>query len=152
MEEYKIRRVEKKDVERIWEIRNHPLVRKCSGSSEIIDLERHKNWFHDKYFENKNNFCYVLSNGINLAGYCRFDYSEEGKAQIVSIAIDPENQSRGLGTQLLSQSLKKLKDKQNISVLAEVKKNNIASTKLFEKNGFEKCREDEENYYYLKRL
>lgn len=150
MEEYKIRKVEEKDVEKIWEIRNHPLIRKNSGNSELITLQNHKEWFHNKYFKNKNNFCYVLCNEINLAGYCRLDYSEEEKAYIVSIAIDPENQSRGLGTRLLSQSLEKMKNKQNILVLAEVKKDNIASIKLFERNAFKKYREDEENYHYQK--
>lgn len=152
MDEYKIKKVKEGDAERIWEIRNHPSIRKNSGNSEFISLEKHKQWFHNKYFEKNNNLCFVLSTETDLAGYCRLDYDEEKKALVVSIAIDPENQSRGLGNQLLSYSLRELKSGQNILVLAEIKKSNAASTKLFEKNDFERYKEDDHNYYYQKRL
>jgi len=150
MEEYKIRKVEEKDIERIWEIRNHEMVRKHSGNQEIISWENHQKWFYKRYFENKNNFCYVLKDKKNIAGYCRFDYDKEEKAYVVSIAINPENQSKGLGSQLLSQSLKKLRNKKNIPVLAEIKKDNATSIKLFERNDFKKYKESKNVCYYWK--
>lgn len=150
MEEYKVDTAKEEDSQRIWEIRNHPSVRKNSVNSEIISFDNHQKWFHERYFENENNFCYALKDEKNTIGYCRFDYDNEEKIYVVSIAIDPENQSKGLGSQLLSQSLKKLRNKKNISVLAEIKKSNTASIELFEKNGFEKYKENENSYYYRK--
>lgn len=152
MEEYTIREVEKKDSKRIWEIRNNPLVRNISGNTEFIAFKDHEKWFNDKYFKNENNYCYILGNKTSLVGYCRLDYNEEKKAYIVSIAINPENHGKGFGIQLLFESLEKLKNIQDCLVLAEVKKDNFASIKLFEKTGFEKYKEEGNNYYYQKKL
>jgi ribosomal protein S18 acetylase RimI-like enzyme len=152
MKEYKLGRAEEKDIETIWAIRNHPLVRKNSGSSSFITLQNHKKWFRDKYFENKNNFCYVLCDGSRPVGYCRFDYNEKERVYIISIARDPENKNRGLGTILLSKSMEKIRYKKNDLVLAEIRKDNIASIKLFEKNGFKKYGESEEVYKYKRDL
>jgi ribosomal protein S18 acetylase RimI-like enzyme len=150
MEEYKIEAVKEEYSQRVWEIRNHSSVRKNSGNSEIISFENHQRWFHKKYFEKENNFCYVLKDKKNIAGYCRFDYDKGEEAYVISIAIDPENQSKGLGSRLLSQSLKKMKNKKKIPLLAEIKKENSASIKLFEKNGFEKYKENKGGFYYRK--
>jgi len=152
MEEYKIIKAEKKDIERIWEIRNYSSVRGKSGNSKIIGLKDHRKWFYGKYSENKNNFCFVLVERNKVIGYCRFDYDEEDSGYVLSIAIDPENQSRGLGSRLLEKSLGALQKIKRGSVLAEVKKDNDASNKLFERNGFKKRKEDENNYYYIKEL
>ena len=152
MEEYEIVVAEKKDAERIWEIRNSPLVREKSGNSEIIELEDHKKWFYGKYFENGNNFCFVLKKEIKTIGYCRFDYDEKHSIYVLSIAINSNNQSRGLGSRLLERSLALLQKMQKGLVLAEVKKDNDVSGKLFERNGFKKQKEDEKNYYYIKEL
>jgi len=148
---WKVGRVEEKDSERVWEIRNHPLVREKSGNPEIIPLENHKKWFCQKYFGDKKNFCYVLGDDKGAVGYCRFDHDEQRNLFVVSIAVDPNHHSKGLGSRLLLQSLEKLKEKSKTGVFAEVKKGNPASARLFEKTGFEKTDEDEENFYFIKK-
>lgn len=148
--EYKLRKTEKKDAEKVWEIRNHDLIRKNSSNSGLISLEDHKKWFLNKYFNKQKNFCYILEDESKMIGYCRLDYDLEEKAYVVSIAVNPEKHGKGLGNFLLSGSLEKLCDDSENIFLAQVKRNNIPSAKLFERNGFKKYKEDEENYYYRK--
>lgn len=145
--DYKIEKAGEKDTKRIWEIRNHPLVRKNSGNTGIISLKNHQEWFKNKYLSNENNFCFIIKdNSENFFGYCRYDFDEKKEMYIISIAMDPEKQGRGLGSLLLSQSLKQVK---KIPILAKIKKNNIASIKLFEKNGFCRGGENHEGFDYL---
>lgn len=155
-EKYNVKKAEKKDCKIIWKIRNHPSVRQNSSNLKAFSFDEHKNWFSNKYFKNKNNFCYVLKNVNYTIGYCRFDYDNKQKTYVISIAINPKNHGKGLGNYLLSQSVDKLKaklkKKADIRLMAEVKKNNISSIKLFERNGFEKNREDKNNYYFQKKL
>lgn len=144
MEDLIIRSVKSEDSERIWQIRNHPLIRQQSGSQEEIPFEKHNLWFKKKYFSGDNNLCFVLEKENKVVGYCRFDSDDKGCC-IISIALDYDHQGKGLGHLLLSESLQKFE--RNIEILATVKKGNIASLKLFQKNNFKLDKEDEENFY-----
>jgi ribosomal protein S18 acetylase RimI-like enzyme len=53
---------------------------------------------------------------------------------------------KGIGTVLLGQSIEQLKTDKPIH--AEVRKHNLASIKIFERNGFKKISGDEKNIYY----
>jgi len=139
------RKAKRQDSKRIWEIRNHPVIRKVSGSSEEFSFDQHDSWFENKYFKDSNNVCYILESDSIVVGYCRFDFNRENDDYIISIALDPNYHGKGLGNLLLSQSLKDFGDGHEI--LAEVKKENIVSLGLFQKNDFELFREDEKNYY-----
>lgn len=167
---YIVRQAEKGDSKRVWQIRNHPLIRKYSNNPESIVLEKHQQWFEDKYFKGQPNYCFVLESRQAMEqgktiGYCRFDltpsnnFSErkiaakqhltgvnkQNNAYVISIALDVDFQGRGLGSFLLSASLKKVKSDK--SVLAEVKKDNMPGLKLFKKNNFEIISQDQERYY-----
>ena len=68
-----------------------------------------------------------------VIGYLRFDLQDD-KLEI-SIALDVNNKSKGLGSYLLSQSLKQHEPTlRKHKIIAEVKQDNIASNKFFEKN------------------
>lgn len=139
-----VRKVKKEDSRRIWEIRNHPISRKNSNSSEEFSFEQHDAWFQDKYFNNKENYCFVLkSDSGQVIGYCRYDI--DNSSYVISIAIDPDNHSKGLGGALLKKSLKEMDIEKDI--LAEIAKSNIPSVKLFKKNSFNIYKEDKKNYY-----
>lgn len=143
---YVIRPVKRKDSKRIWGIRNSPLVRQNSNNSKEIFFVDHNKWFKEKYFSKKNNYCFILEDeNRKVIGYCRFDFSENDNAFIISIALDPDYHRKGLGSFLLAEAIKKLLIKKDI--LAEVKKNNFPSLKLFQKNNFMIYNEDENNYY-----
>ncbi len=132
------------DSRRIWEIRNHPDVRKKSGNSEIIAFNKHDNWFNEKYFVKNDNICYVLTVDNEVAGYCRLDLDKNN--YVISIAVDSAFHGKGLGNFLLNQTLQKYNKSK--SIIADIKKDNIISIKLFERNGFEYFAKDEENFHY----
>lgn len=142
----KVRKAQAEDSKRIWKIRNHPVCRKFSGNSEIIPLANHISWFKKKYFSGQNNYCFVLVNEADqVAGYCRLDFDDENDNYIISIAIDPNYHAQGQGYELLSKTL--IKFKRPKKILAEIKKENIASIKLFQKNNFKVIREDKNNFH-----
>lgn len=143
-----IRRGEINDSKRIWEIRNHPAIRRLSNSAGNILFKEHNAWFKNKYFGDGNNYLFVLEkDSERVIGYCRYDLREAEENYTISIAIDCDYHGKGLGYLLLKNSLRELPVK-NTPITAEIKKNNIASVKIFEKCGFEKIKEDENNFYY----
>ncbi|MFA6551014.1 MAG: GNAT family N-acetyltransferase [Patescibacteria group bacterium] len=124
------------DSRRIWEIRNNPRVRRYANNSEKISWEKHSLWFKKKYFSNSRNYCLVLvdNNQDYVVGYCRFDFTVKENKHFVSIAINQDNQGRGLGSLLLSQSIKMCPGVKEI--IAEIRKNNPTSLKFFQRNNF----------------
>ena len=142
---YIIRPIKKNDSKRIWQIRNHPLAREHSNNPEPISFKNHQKWFEKKYFSKEKNFCFVLERQSKAIGYCRFDLGKESNFYIISLALDVNEQGRGLGNFLLSYSLKKIKISQPI--LAEVRIGNMPGLKVFQKNNFKVLRQDQEKYY-----
>jgi len=146
MTDYIIRPINRNDSRRIWEIRNHSLARQNSSNPEEIILEKHDQWFENRYFKDSSNVCFILETKENIIGYCRFD-TDDNDRYVISIALDHDWQGKGLGHILLSGSLQKIPE--NKEVLAIVKKGNPASLKLFQKNNFQLDKEDEINYYFI---
>lgn len=130
------------DAKDILKIHNNPLSVVYFYNQEKISLSSHLKWFKLQYFSGLNNYCFVLRVSQIVAGYCRFDY-REGK-RLISIAVDPEFQSRGLGSLLLRSAIEKLPDKTPLE--AEVKLSNPISLKLFLKLGFKVYKKDVKNY------
>ena len=140
----KIRLVQLDDIQRIWEIRNEPRARAVAASKDVIPLSQHINWFQNKYFKTEGNLCFVAEVDGKVNGYCRFDFEENH--YLNSIAVSSSMHGKGIGTILLGQSIELLKTDKLIH--AEVRKHNLASIKIFERNGFKKISENEENFYY----
>ena len=130
-----IREMTVKDMRRVWKIRNSPDVRILSFDTKYIPFATHKLWFKER-IDNRNNHCYVLeiSRGkqLHIIGYIRYLF--EKKSYIVSIAIDLEFRGKGYGFYLLSKTLSILNTKKTI--LANIKKGNFVSIRLFSKVGF----------------
>ncbi len=138
-----IKKVTEADAERIWQLRNAPQVRIKSNNTEKINYKDHLTWFKKKYLDVNKNFCFVLKKEALLIGYCRFD--REKDSYLVSIAIDPKLHGQGLGNFLLKGALTELKTDKK--VLAEIKKGNIASAKLFLRNNFEIFKIEEQSIF-----
>lgn len=144
-----VRLVKKEDVELIWKIRNHPNIRLASSNTQEFLLADHNKWFIEKYFTDQDNLCYVLEDD-RVIGYCRFDYDKKNNYYVVSIAIDPDYHGKGLGNQLIYQSLSLfIQTKKVVKVFAEIKKDNNKSLGLFKKNNFMIADEDENNLYLI---
>ncbi len=132
------------DAQRLWEIRNEPESRAVAASQETIPMAQHTAWFDSKYFKQNNNFCFVGEIDENVVGYCRFD--SDNDRYLVSIAVASSMHGKGVGTLLLRQSIEQLQTSKPIH--AEVRKHNTVSIKMFERVGFKKVSEDDQNIYY----
>ncbi len=142
----RIRKAKLRDCKSIWLIRNHPKVRKNSLNKKRIPYREHQRWFKD-YFKNKSNICYTLERNKKVLGYCRFD--AKGNERVVSIAIGPKLHGKGLGSYLFQNSIKRLKNKKNIT--ATISLNNEISLALFQRNNFKIIKKDKNNYHLIYR-
>lgn len=142
----RIRKAKWRDCKSIWLIRNHPKVRKNSLNKKRIPYPEHQRWFKD-YLKNKSNVCYLLERNKKVLGYCRFDV--KGNKRVVSIAICPKFHGRGLGSYLLPNSIKRLKNKKHIT--ATLNLDNKISLSLFQKSNFKIIKKDKNNYYLIYR-
>ena len=147
MENIKVRKINREDSKRIWEIRNHPLMRRNSNNQEETPFEKHDPWFENKYFKAGGNHCFVLENEEKVIGYCRFDFDNNSDNYVVSIAVDADYQGKGLGNSFLEEALKAFNAREK-EVVAQTFKNNIPSGKIFRKNNFEIYKEDDNSYYF----
>lgn len=145
----KIKKATLSDSEQIWKIRNRPEVRKNSHNSTAIPFSKHAAWFRKQYFSNGNNYCFVAKYNDLVIGYCRYDYNSEKEHLLVSIAIDPTMQGKGIGNDLLKNTLSMITS--NIKIRAEIHINNLPSLKLFKKNNFS-IYKTVDNTHYLRYL
>lgn len=140
----KIRPTNSDDVQKIWEIRNEPAALAVAASKEVIPLAQHITWFNGKYFSDSGSVCFVAETDQKVVGYSRFDLNKDH--YVNSIAVASSMHGKGVGTLLLIESIKQLKSP--IPIHAEIRKFNTASIKMFERAGFKKISEDEQNIYY----
>ena len=138
LEYIKVRNAEKTDCDDIFIWRNDEFTRKMSHSSEIVDLDKHSEW----YFNSLN-----LESRVLLL--CENDYNEKiasvifdisGLEAVISINLNPTQRQKGLGRFCLIKSIeffsRKFPEIKNL--LAEIKNENIASKKIFLAVGFKK--------------
>lgn len=141
--EIKIRLAELSDAKKIWEIRNEPESRAVAASPEIIPLAQHISWFENKYFKQTGNYCFVGEFNGEVIGYCRFDL--DGDHYLNSIAVSSSMHGKGIGTLILDQSIRQLPPRK---ILAEIRRYNMVSIKMFERVGFKKISENDQNLYF----
>ena len=138
LEYIKVRNAEKTDCDDIFIWRNDEFTRKMSHTSEIVDLDKHSEW----YFNSLNLESRVLllcENSYNeKIASVTFDISEQ-KA-VISINLNPTQRGKGLGRFCLIKSIeffsREFPEIKNLQ--AEIKNENIASKKIFLAFGFKK--------------
>lgn len=130
---------------RAW--RNHPDVRKNFFNSAQVSNEEHAAWFRKK-MNDPDAVIYIASSGAEKAGSIRFEYN--GGAWMASVMINPLFSGKGLGSRIISLGVEKLIAERLVEkpIVAEIKKENAASIKAFEKAGFE---EDFRTFVFKKR-
>jgi RimJ/RimL family protein N-acetyltransferase len=114
-----------------------------SFSDSVISETDHRIWFNTV---TKNNIETILiaEDGANKLGMVRITPKSPNIATL-SININPKFRQKGHGTEILSIAIEwiKVHSPNLIYLEANVKKENIASIKIFQKNGF---KIDDENY------
>lgn len=143
-----LRPIQKEDALFVLDVVNDPLTRVMCFQSHQISLEEHNMWFA-KQMEQGLPF-YIAILGKIPCGYTRFD-KNEGIANI-AVAIAPAFRGKGLSSELIRQSCKKVLEETQVSYIqAYVKKENTASIKAFTKACFVKaktCNDHKELFYY----
>ena len=134
MEDRVLNTANKTDSRFLWELRNHPEVRKWSFNSDEIPWEDHEKWF-SRFLETPGHIFYLIQQNNENLGYVRF--SKDDSRIVIDVAVKPGVQSKGLGSWgLKNGSLKYIEEFAVQSVYAEIKLSNTPSIKSFSKAGF----------------
>lgn len=123
---------------------NDPAVRAASYNSAQIGYEEHKRWFESK-INDENCRIYILTDGRRDYGQVR-GYRRDGKVEI-SYSIDGNYRGRGFGRMMLELFAEKYPD---ALLYAEVKKDNPASSRVFESLGYRRESREDHICYTLK--
>jgi len=135
MTKVSLREAIEKDLQKIFEWRNNPEIRKNSFNQEEIKPEEHNRYWSERLAKNDAYSFIVVSDGEDV-GLVRLD--KEGDAYEVHIMIAPGKQGKGFGTAAI-EKIKETAAKLGIKKLvARVKGGNIVSEKIFRENGFVK--------------
>ena len=116
-----------------WNWANDLCVRKNSFSQKPIKWKDHQVWFK-KMLNNPNATLLIFEHNLGQVGQVRFD--NLGAHYKIDYSIDKQFRGFGLGEAMLKKSIEYLKSKHTFTIIAEVKNNNLASKKIFNKLGF----------------
>lgn len=149
----KIRRANIEDMRQYYEWRNEPAVRASAFTSEPIPWGSHIEWF-TKQIQNKNSIFYIFEIEGKAIGQVRFEITDSNAE--ISYSIDTSFRGKKLGLPLLKQAIQQLSMNfgQVKIVTGYVKINNIASSRIFEKLGFQlqQCDTEKQANYFIKVL
>ena len=143
-----LRRCTYSDMDIIYKWINDDEVRNNSFNSDYIEYETHVKWFNEKINSN-NIYMYIILNNNKEIGTIRLE--KHNSKAIISYLISNEYRGKGYGNKVID-LIKKEAIINNIDILeAVVKKDNIASRKIFINNGFFEIQEND-RYLYLANL
>lgn len=132
----KLRAAELHDIDKMFEWRNHPDIRRQSFNTDPISWDEHEKWFKIK-INNPDSKIYIAYSGDDEIGSIRFE--NKGNVIKVSIMLNPSFIGKGFGSEIIRSAVGKYlteQQKGNNHIVAEIKKENIASIKAFQKAGF----------------
>ena len=127
------------DADMVFSWRNCKAVRLASFDSQEISLKEHQDWFRQS-LERTDRSLLVVQDAQIPVGVLRFDRTDETVE--VSIFLDPALTGRGYGTVILLAGVAWAR--QNLAgtkvLRAQIKPDNPASSRVFEKAGFVETR------------
>jgi RimJ/RimL family protein N-acetyltransferase len=127
---FKLREVTEADAKIIFDWANDSEVRLNSLNQKPISWEDHLNWFRSK-INNSNSKMYILEENGFQVGQVRFDFCSD--VWVVDYSIDKFQRGKGFGFLIIMLGVKEFK---NSIFVADVKKENLASRKVFLNLGF----------------
>lgn len=136
---WKAIKISQADSDQLFEWRNSPEVYKFLFNPFPIEKKNHEAWL-SKIMTNKHVAFYKMNFNGDDVGTVRFDFEENLEVAEVGIYLAPKFHGAGLGTPMLDASLNEVKKefKSLKKIIAKVVPENIASEKMFLKNGFNK--------------
>ncbi|MDA8709378.1 GNAT family N-acetyltransferase [Gammaproteobacteria bacterium] len=135
-----VRKATKNDSKKIFEWRNDPVSMAMSLTSKIIDWKGHKEWYN-LAIKDKNiliAICQSKSVSFEDVGMVRFDFNSINKDATISINLNPKARGNSLGQYCLKAAINYLQKSHHSlnRIMADIKSENIASIRTFEKAGF----------------
>jgi UDP-2,4-diacetamido-2,4,6-trideoxy-beta-L-altropyranose hydrolase len=127
-----IRKVEEKDKKILFNWANDPDTRKYSGNSDPIVWEEHTKWFEKKLNDLPDSKIFMVLSHVE-ACFVRFEKKGDW---YVGIVVAPIFRGKGLANESLSLGIKEFYKCVKKPLYAEIKKENIGSIKIFQKNKF----------------
>lgn len=127
----------------LFDLRNHPEVRRQSANQEIISLETHKAWYKDSLIK-VDRYIYIFGSEEVSVGMGRADKNDD--AYELSWAIHPDFQGKGFGKSLVNSLINK-----HSPCLARIRKDNSASLHIAKKCGL-KIHKSDDKFVYLKSI
>ena len=130
-----LRKVNKDDIELLYEWVNDPAVRNNSFNTGKIAFEDHKKWFENTLL-NEDRIIFILEDSNTPVGQIRFDIKED-KAYI-DYSVSKDNRGKGYGKVLLDMGVSKLKEirPEVKTVIGLVKPQNEESKNCFKNSGY----------------
>lgn len=121
---------------------NEETVRLHSFNTELIKWNDHQKWFENK-LNSQSSHLYVCEIGSDIIGQVRFDLVDN--YYNIDYSIDKEFRGKGYAYNMLFAAIQKLKDLTQTSFFlkAEVKRDNFASLRVFEKLEMDRILVDE---------
>jgi len=123
-----------KDAKLLFDWRNDKEVVNNSFSGYVDDYVDHEKWVEDK-IKDKNVLLFIYEKGSVPIGMIKLEKDSCGIK--ISYSVDKKYRGLGYGTKIID-IVEKYSKSIGSKFYAEVKKDNIASQKIFEKAGYEK--------------
>ena len=148
----KLREATKNDVDLTFRWASDPNIRKYSFQQEAITQEMHYAWFNSK-INDPDCLYLLLEKDSEVIGSIRYDINTENEA-LISYLIDNNYHGHGYGNAILSLSLGVLTEKHPRlkQLIGFVVPENIASRKIFERQGYLLDSSDQKKLKYIKQL
>ena len=130
------------DSRTVWSWRNESLARLMSINSEPISWNDHQNWMR-LTIKDKNIILLIAQKDLVDIAVVRFETKEKSTKLTVHINLNPTARSKGLSRNILLSSLKHVKgirDYNDCTLSAQIKKINIPSIRLFKSLGFKQTK------------
>lgn len=151
-----LREVTGKDIDLLFRWANDPVTRQNAFHTEQIPYETHRAWFV-KMLADRDILKYILcgssSNTDEMQDIGQIRLSIEDGEALISYSIDSEKRGQGFGTRMILMAEERLRESRTDVVYCkgQVKPENIASAKVFEKCGYD-MNEKEQYLEFVKRL
>ena len=136
-----LRKADPGDSRLLWQWRNDPAVRRASFNSDPIPWETHTEWF-ERSLETADRHIFIGLVDGHPIGMVRFDVNGDEAEVSVSVA----ERGRGFGEAIIRQGCKVMEEllgsgaAENLTFVANMRPENIASQKTFAKAGFSPTR------------
>jgi RimJ/RimL family protein N-acetyltransferase len=124
------------DGDRLFAWRNDPVTQAASRSTAPVAREDHDRWMQFNVINGYPQHLVMMADtDVGSVGVVRFDsVREDVMAFDVSITLAPKYRGTGLALDVLREACGYMQD---FTINAEIRKENLASRKLFERCGFE---------------